>query len=182
MHGEEWATYDATLPPSRVNFAIRVGLVGFRVHRVVAAVRSRCTSSHRPRARAARRGAVLASPLLVPHRDRRAPLAAARGARAHGRRARRRDRHRPPASPRPRRQRGDRARVRAARRRDPRRGLGEDRRQRPARGRAAVTTRHSSPPCRGDHCSSAPSSTRSASGSGSSSSSCPASSWRRGAS
>ena len=117
---------------------------------------------------APRRGAVLASPLLVPDRDRRAPLAAARGARAH--RASR------TASTidtdhfdvrRRRRQRGDRAGVRAARRRAPRRRVGEDRRQRPARGRAAVSRASSSRTVPwGSRSCSARSSTRSASGIG----------------
>ena len=62
MHGEEWATYDATPRPSRANFGDAPDLVGCRGRRVVAASRPRPPRrSRRPRPRAARRRAVLAT-------------------------------------------------------------------------------------------------------------------------
>ena len=79
-----WATYDAPFRPSRANFAIARRLVGSRGRRVVAASRSPLhRRPHRTRGRAPRLGAVLASPLLVPDRDRRAALVAAGRAGAH---------------------------------------------------------------------------------------------------
>ena len=175
VHGEEWAPYDAALVPSRANFVVVTDPVGCAGRRVAA---SASASSVAPRPRPSRSKPVLRDAVRFwrLHFWYLTAIAAllwlpVGGPRAHRRRARRRDRHRPPPRRRHRGQRLHRARVRAAGGRDPRRGLGEDRRQRPARSRAPVARGCSSPPCRGDRSSSAPSSTRSAWASGSSSSS-----------